>query len=164
MIVSDRYQAFYERSGRNWELHLSSWEMNSSVIGDSCTWIQVLFFKEVLHLECCEYIEEDTHVAASAVIYWVIIVVTCYVCVRLLSTEKKNGFPEGYLHCYLWCLCLAKQGTFCVWVTKTFGIYSTGFSMLVKLLLATSVLHVAMLKTPKGKNVSWVSWWWFSIF
>uniref|UniRef100_A0A8C7A3Z3 Voltage-dependent L-type calcium channel subunit beta-2 n=3 Tax=Mustelinae TaxID=169418 RepID=A0A8C7A3Z3_NEOVI len=75
----------------------------------------------------------------------------------MLSTEKKNGLSEGYLHCYVRLLCLANHGTFCIWVTKTFGINSIGFSMLVKVLLVTSLLQVAMQKTPKGKNVSWGS-------
>ncbi|XP_020920475.1 voltage-dependent L-type calcium channel subunit beta-2 isoform X2 [Sus scrofa] len=75
----------------------------------------------------------------------------------MLSPAKKNGSSEGDLYFYLRCLCLAIQGTFCIWVTETLGIDFTGLSMLVTLLLATSGLQVAMQKTPKGKNVSWGS-------
>lgn len=81
----------------------------------------------------------------------------------MLSPAKKNGSSEGDLYFYLRCLCLAIQGTFCIWVTETLGIDFTGLSMLVTLLLATSGLQVAMQKTPKGKNVSWVSRRWFAI-
>lgn len=88
----------------------------------------------------------------------------CDVRLHMLCPWPRNGVSENDLSCYLWHLCLANQGTLCVWVTKTFGTDTTWCSALVKLLLVTSsVLHVAMLKSPKGKNVSWVSRWCFAI-
>lgn len=60
------------------------------------TWIRVIFFKGV-----SGFYGEDSHVAASACMYCVIIEVLCYVSGYMLHTKKEHGLSEGCLHCYL---------------------------------------------------------------